>query len=370
MAAGVDISLLTAALKRLSKEDLISIIVKKCIEFDSAAGMSQGTFDKLKSMVIQHLSETETPSVYKENEFLNRELEIMKKSVDDLDYTVRLQKERITDLTSKNASSEKPSIDTYSSVLKNSPQRKYKQDSAVLVIKSTDENIKKGEVFKQIRDRVNPVELNMKIDSTKEIKNGLIVRCSNKDSLNILKTNLTKTIGDKFTIREGAKLNPRLKIHHISSNTAKDPDFLKKLIQNNNITCETSEIKVILKQQRSTHVNIIIEVTPAIRRTILAQGRLYVGWESCAVTDNFAIVRCFHCSRYDHVSKDCKEEVTCPTCAGAHDDCNSDSAKCVNCIIHNERSKYKVPINHSVKDPNCFVYKQKLNNLISRINYE
>lgn len=370
MAAGVDIAALNTGLKRLSKDDLVSIIVKRCVEFESVAGMSQATFEKLKSMVFQHLSGFDS-SVIKENEYLNRELEIVKKSVMDLDYTVQLQKDRISDLSTKiENTTENLPPDTYCSVLKN-PQKKHKHESAVLVIKSTEENIKKGEVFKQISDRVNPTQLNMKILSTKEIKNGVKIHCSNKETLDKLKSNLENTIGDKFSVSMGSTLNPRLKIHHISKNTAEDPDFLKNLIENNNLICQMSEIKIVLKQNRATHVNIIIEVTPVVRKTLLAQGRIYAGWESCAVTDNFAIIRCHHCSRYDHISKVCKQDkVTCPTCAGDHEDCHSENAKCINCMIYNKHSKFKVPINHSVKDPNCAVYKQKLNNLKSRINYD
>lgn len=370
MAAGVDISALTTGLKRLSKDDLVCIIVKKCVEIESVTGMSQGTFEKLKSMVCHHLSGANSSVILKENEYLKSELEIVKKSVLDLDYTVQLQKDRISDLSTKIVSTEKSTLDTYSSVLKN-PLKKHKQESAVLVIKSTADNIQKGEVLKQISDHVNPTQLNMKIVSTREIKNGLIVHCSNRDTLENLKTNVENTIGDKFTVKEGTKLNPRLKIHHIPKDTVEDPYLVKKLIENNNLTCEMSEIKIILKQMRGTHANVIIEVSPAVRRSLLAQGRIYAGWESCAVTDNFAIIRCYHCSRYDHTSKDCKQEkTTCPTCAGDHEDCHSEDAKCVNCMIHNKSSKFKVPINHSVKDPNCFIYKQKVSNLKSRINYE
>lgn len=107
MAAGVDIAALTAALKRLSKEDLVLNNVKKCVEFVSVTCMSQGILEKSKSDV--------STFNFKWHFFCDKRKRlanpwITKKCVTDLDYTIKLPKDTISELSSELVSTEKPSM--------------------------------------------------------------------------------------------------------------------------------------------------------------------------------------------------------------------------------------------------------------------
>ncbi|CAH0560636.1 unnamed protein product [Brassicogethes aeneus] len=98
MAEGVDIQSLTASLKRLSKEDLVQVIIKKRLESESASGQ-----EKLKSAISQHLSQTpngntESEMLKMENQCLKREIVLLNQSVNDLQYTIQLQKDAIDNL--------------------------------------------------------------------------------------------------------------------------------------------------------------------------------------------------------------------------------------------------------------------------------
>lgn len=230
---------------------------------------------------------------------------MLKKSVAELDYTVELQKNKIVELSKNNVSTlshVSESTQLYSTVVQNNETNK--QTSPVLIIRSNDQNLSQSEALKQIKQSVNPNELGLKINNTREIKNGLVENCSNQNALNSLNTNLASKVGDKFTINETMNFNPRLKIHKLNKDPAADSDFLQNLIINNNITCKHSDIKLVLTQDRKTHV--IIEVSAQVHKSILSVGRLFLGWQSCNVTDHHSIKRCFHCSRYGHTKTQCK----------------------------------------------------------------
>lgn len=102
MAEGVDLSFLTASLKRLSKDDLVQIILKKRLEGESGPGQ-----DKLKATIYQHLNQTPvaTPNDDTDSELQKMEIQCLKResvllhqSVNDLKYTIQLQKDVIYNL--------------------------------------------------------------------------------------------------------------------------------------------------------------------------------------------------------------------------------------------------------------------------------
>ncbi|CAH0558678.1 unnamed protein product [Brassicogethes aeneus] len=220
----------------------------------------------------------------------------------DLDYTVNLQKHQIAELTSKTVS--KLSLNsqpTFSSIVKN-VYKSSKQESAVLVVQANDKTLVSNDII-EIEKSINPSKLQIQINSTKQIKNGLVINCCNETTLNTLKTHLTEKVGDKFTGKEGTKFNPRFKIYKVHKSSAEETNFIQNLIVNNNLTCNLEDIKIIFKQENNTHVNTIIEVPPTIRKTFLYAGRVYIGGESYGVTDNYAITRCSNCLRYGHKKK-------------------------------------------------------------------
>lgn len=312
----------------------------------------------------------------KENEYIKRELELLKKVVEDKDYTIQLQKERLSDLANTTVSNVSLSNSnglrssaTYSSVLKSS-HKNISQHSAVLIIKSHEKNVNDADIVKQIKDTIDPYDLNISITNTRKIKNGLLVNCDNQDMLNKLKSNLINRAPDKFSVSEGKKFNPRIKIHRLDKDVLNGSDFINKLINNNGLNCSPSDIKIVTTQDRKTHANVVIEVPPSVHKIIMSSGRVFAGWKSCAVYDHFSIPRCFKCSRYGHIRTECKSEHNiCPTCAGHHEDCQSEDTQCINCIEFNKQNKASVLVNHSVRDRDCHVYKTKVNILIAKTNY-
>lgn len=147
-------------------------------------------------------------------------------------------------------------------------------------------------------------------------------------------------------------------------------DYLRNL-GNNDI------IKVVKKQSRQYSQNIIIEVSPLVRKAIMLKSFLYFGWQKCKVDDHLIVRRCFLCQRYGHIKKECKFTATCPKCGENHEekDCNCENKKCSNCFSHNIRNTKnrianKFSVDHYAYDKKlCSCYIHQLNVLKNKIDY-
>lgn len=135
---------------------------------------------------------------------------------------------------------------------------------------------------------------------------------------------------------------------------------------------EEADFKIITRLKYYTGFNIVIEISPQLRRLLLSRGYVFVGWKKCVVVDHLRVIRCFKCSNLGHIEKDCKSNIICPNCSGDHvlESCQSDEKKCVNCINFNKRFKHNLAVDHSAKDTCCTVYKNFLEKLKARINYD
>nr|CAI5833069.1 unnamed protein product [Callosobruchus analis] len=120
---------------------------------------------------------------------------------------------------------------------------------------------------------------------------------------------------------------------------------------------ETSHIKYVTKLKHFESTNLLIEVSPDLRKLILNKGYLYVGWKRCEVSDHIHILRCSKCCAYGHTAKN-KLAV-----------CKSISEECVNCINFNKSGKRNVATNHASNSKECTVFKNYIETLNSRIDY-
>lgn len=108
--------------------------------------------------------------------------------------------------------------------------------------------------------------------------------------------------------------------------------------------------------------NIILEVSTEVRRKLILEGWLRVGWVSCRLEDYTEVPQCLKCFGFGHMAKWCKEEVHCIKCGGKGHigkDCKVEKGQCVNC-----RSE-----GHSSRSRECSVYKAVLKAWIKSIDY-
>lgn len=147
--------------------------------------------------------------------------------------------------------------------------------------------------------------------------------------------------------------------------------FVKDLVKQNLNGVGEEDVRLVHRSPaggRKSSVA-VIEVPPDKRRILLNQGRVYLEWFSCRVTDHLHILQCFRCLGFGHIAKNCSAaDDTCGHCGGKHESraCPKTGArKCYNC----DRAKMSAT-NHSALDLSaCPILQQKISDKSRMIQY-
>ena len=120
--------------------------------------------------------------------------------------------------------------------------------------------------------------------------------------------------------------------------------------------------KVISVVERGTRKNVIIEVSPVLRKEIISNRGLKFGFLMVECEDHINIIRCTKCCLYGHKRSVCKGDVACSWCMGNHayEDCEkpftsrpvcrSCNKKNVKCEPHASYEFKKCPIAREIMD--------------------
>lgn len=329
--------------------------------------------------------------LHKEIGYLKHENTLLNKRISDLEYTVLLQKDKIDSVSAVKT----VSIASYSDKVKgpqnishvvktinnaNMERDKFytaQQNSAVLFIKSTDPNIN---VEQELKNKINPANLNICVNKIKPIKSGILVNCVNKNSLDKLTVEIDKQFGGKLNVNAAKKFDPRLIIKGVDKNITSGDFIRNEIIEHNSyfqMPNKQIDIKVVVVIKRKFSNDVVIEVSSNLRELIMSHGYLYIGWQKVRVEDHFLIKRCYRCAQFGHLRKDCKNSTpVCSTCSENHEtkDCNnSESKRCINCFNYCRRypkSTGEICVDHTADDKNnCFCYHKQLTVLKNKINY-
>lgn len=234
------------------------------------------------------------------------------------------------------------------------------------------------ESLSNLKSKIDPRKLKVKINKVDTQKDGTIkIKCNNKSDIELLKKEISTKMNEEYTIEEKILRNPKIKIvgvnleHDVSNN-----EIEKQFREQNNFSEDSSfKIDFVNYVKYKNTYTIFAEVNGKLLEKIRKSGsKLYFGWKSCFVYENNSLVQCKNCYRFNHSTKKCRNEKTCPICAENHDQekCNktNDEKKCSNCLFSNQKYKKNNSTNHMADDKiHCETYKilEKLN--LSKINF-
>lgn len=245
------------------------------------------------------------------------------------------------------------------------------ENPAVLIIEARNDNID----INTFKTNINPVDLGPGINTIKQTNSGkMVINCTNNEYLQSVKSNLEKTAGQNFKITIPNKFYPRVKIFNAEPTNSTNEQLSKDIIKENQFTALNNvHFNILRKEIKNSKMNMVVEVSPILFKKIINDGFLFVGWRKCFVTESLVITRCFKCSGFGHLSKNCRSSsYQCPNCAGNHklEECTETSNfMCINCVNYNKHFKTKLDTNHSAKDYQCAIYKNQIEYLQTKINY-
>lgn len=249
------------------------------------------------------------------------------------------------------------------------------QNKPAFVVQPKDKtqrvHVTKADMLKNI----DPVESNITFSSLKKVSNGgLVINCINSDECEKFKALANTKLCGNYEVKEVMPLNPRIKVVGISEQASGDA-ILKYIKSQNkdifadNSICEFLNLKPLKKNKHMYQAT--LQIDKVSYNKVMAQGKLFVGYDYCTVFDAIELRRCYKCNGFHHNAAKCSSNVTyCPRCAQNHklEDCQSNIENCINCInLNKKKADSNVNVNHTVWNSNCTAYKQELDKLRSSI---
>lgn len=223
----------------------------------------------------------------------------------------------------------------------------------------TGEGEKRSDTTKELlKKTVSPTTLGVQITSVRNVRNGgIIVHPRSEDEAKRLVKAL-ETSGAGLRAELAGKKQPRVIIFHMPASTTEPQlrEAIRTSTQGQSGLADSDYESVRLSHKagpRTGRCHFVAYVPAAVRAALLADDRLFMGWDSFPVQDFSGVLKCNKCHLYGHMAKSCTAmEPTCSHCAApGHDraDCTARDgpAKCVACLRHRQ------PNAHPTNAPEC-----------------
>jgi hypothetical protein len=231
------------------------------------------------------------------------------------------------------------------------------------IVKAADPNTSSHEAKRLIKETVNPKALKLGINKLKNsANNALLVECRSKTDRDILEKELSKL--RTVTVERPKSKVPTLLLMFVPKDV-EDAEIKDTILHQNSLShIEDPVLNIKLTKRTfedSRHV--VIEVSPNLRRELVALRKIKIHWNMCRVED-FVVVttsRCLKCLGFGHNSRFCQNQNQQKCSLSAEDrhwkECgNQHSTRCSICLkantyIHDDGKKLNT--NQSVFSKEC-----------------
>ncbi|GIX79771.1 uncharacterized protein CDAR_77421 [Caerostris darwini] len=243
------------------------------------------------------------------------------------------------------------------------------------VVKPKDVTRSSADTKEFIKKSIDITQVKAGVKKVANLRNGgiLIETVSEEDLEKLLKEiENNERITENYKVGKPDKRNPQFICFGVSEET--DEATVAKCIKYHcGVQENSNEVKIVHSYKSQRGMNWIFETAPGLYKQIMTMNKLNIGWERVSFREYLRPLRCFKCCRFGHLAKNCKEESdVCSNCGNqghTYKDCSKDKS-CRNCILHNEKARNKVDINHSCTSRLCSSYEREIKLLINKTNYE
>lgn len=300
--------------------------------------------------------------LYEEIKKLSTKVDELKLTIGDCNYNIN---KKLTEMKAEVIEHKEQIVQptTYAEALKINPNK------VVLIQPKVKQDNKKTK--EDITAQIDPTEIPV-MGCRNAANGGMILHCDTDEAKNKIKEIAIEKLGQNYDIKIPAELNPRVKILRMSE-ILSDEEVVTSLKKQNEFLRD-SNIKVIAvtKRKNGFECDTILEIDATIYKKIMEAEKLNIRFDRCRVVDSVGITRCYKCNGFSHKSTDCKNNTSCPKCAGEHklSECRTEDLKCINCKKMNEKLNLNLNIDHPTWDKDCVVYQRKIKALKNKINYE
>jgi hypothetical protein len=248
----------------------------------------------------------------------------------------------------------------------------------LLIYPANPEGTTSEETKKKIQEVINPRTDGFIPVRVKKVRQaGILIETSNKVGQVSIKKAVDKLKSQGLNLVEPKGHLPRLVVHNVPRDIG-EGEFLDELYSSNlegKISLNKEQLKnttrrvALFGPRDRPDVGCIYTVHPEVRKVLIQQGHILVGWSSCRTRDYVGATRCHKCHLYGHVAKFCSQEAeVCRHCASSgHGDMacpnKGNAAKCATC------TRFKKPNSHATGSRECPAYQSACEAYIRRTDY-
>lgn len=242
------------------------------------------------------------------------------------------------------------------------------EDNTLLIIKHKDDSKSFESVVNDFTNSIDPLKDPVK-DIRKTSKGKLVIRCNDKDSLELMQKKLASQYDQEYNIEAPKTHEPLIKLVGSFDKNLTHTQIKQNLIAQNQIIL-SFEVESV--QHYFNTSCIYLKCNAQLLQFLLNKGKVKLGWSILKVYESVPVTICFKCHKFGHVEKDCKNpKRICPKCCEEHKikECQSQNFNCPNCSEANTRYSANKNTNHLPWSFSCSIYKKKYEKAQSRINY-
>lgn len=339
--------------RKNSETDDIYALMNKIDALNSVCNNTYKVVDELKAIVENLLAE---------NICIKSEL----RKLQDLHVTTSANSEKgysetVVQLKKLNSTTALTNTASYAAVVNNNP---------VVVIKPKDSTQASSTTKKDLRENLSPSTTNF-CGVRNAANGGVVIECKSVSGSNSLLKDATDKLGSNYVVTMPSKRPTKIRVVGMSENVSSEQLKDKIRAQNPEFFNSDSVLEVVSTFKIKDYFGAKLVIDPETFRKMMDDSKLRIGWDVCRIYEAFDIVRCFNCSSFHHMSKNCTSKKRCPKCSGEHTllECKSALETCCNCSDAAKSLKLVLDTNHSAMSPDCPVYVRKINTQRQRTNY-
>lgn len=192
----------------------------------------------------------------------------------------------------------------------------------------------------------------IKVKGVRELKDGgvAIIASSPGDVKKIREAPVFKEAGLKFS--EPKLAEPKLLVLEVPADLTNENlgEVIASNLQGVASKEEIEKVRVVKRLPRKGGKSaVVVEAPSKVRRYLLAEGRVYVGFSSLRIREYEDVPRCYGCGSFGHMLVRCTSGRLCHNCGDAGhavEVCRA-PAKCRNCAVRG------LEASHRVTSPSC-----------------
>lgn len=299
-------------------------------------------------------------------DLLKSTVEDKEKIIDSQDEIIRLLREKLSGYEASQGASKCSYAEALSGNSAPMIERRLKCPSVLIKPKVAQDAV---HTKKDISQSINPMTLGVSVRNLQMSRNGMVVvKCSGREDSQLLVDAVRSSLGAAYTVELSKLRKPRIKIPGFNQNMS-EAEIENSIKQQNRLQ---GDIRVVYVRKKSSGAQTIFcECSSGAFSKLMELKKICIGWERYPVFEDLGVPRCFHCQAYYHKKGNCRNDLVCARCGGAHESrgCSSQVKSCRNCIAANERYGKEYEANHEATDVNCPVLRHYVDVLRSKTDY-